>query len=99
TRRLALCVSGKQYQRGTAGLRFGGFGPLPLAASTRSLAACLLRTIAAALASSRLSHGLLPSLARGGRPVCWVWISVVFGALALATLWLPAGVEFLRRAL
>jgi hypothetical protein len=46
------------------------------------------------LAFSRLSHGLLPSLARGGRPVCWVRIF-----WSLPTLWLPAGVEFLRRAL
>ena len=37
-----------------------------------------------------LLHGLPPSLARGGRPVC---------CQQLAGLLLPAGVEFFRRAL
>ena len=36
------------------------------------------------------------SLARGGKPVCWVRMRV---PASLPTLWLPAGVEFFRRAL
>src|SRR5471032_748267 len=80
-------------QRGTTGLR-AGLPPLLLAASARSLAACLLRAMAAALACSRLCYGLLASQPRGGRPVCWVRILVV---VSLATLWLPAGVESKRR--
>ena len=47
---------------------------------------------AAALPCSLLVQGLEPSLARGGRPVCWVRRGV-------PPFLLPAGVEFFRRAL